>query len=216
MARHGLTRDGIVGAAARVADAGGIGAVSMRNVGRELGVEAMSLYHHLPNKDALLDLLADHVFGLIEKPDPARGWRAAMTERALSVRAVTTRHPWSLTLMESRAPGPQLLRHHDAVLGCLLASGFPLKLAAQAFSLLDAYIYGFVLTEQKLPLSPEVSAADFVAGLDLDAAAYPHVTALIESQIAGGDYSYGDEFEPGLLLILDGLQHRLDATREGQ
>ncbi len=212
--RAGLTFDGIVEATVRVADRGGLAAVSMRNIGRELGVEAMSLYHHVANKEALLDQLADYVFGLIELPVAGAPWRVEMARRARSARAALTRHPWSLSLVESRAPGPNLLRHHDAVVGCLLADGYPVQLAAHAFSLLDAYIYGFVLTEQKLPLSAELPAEEFVAALELPADQYPHLSTLLGHQLAGGDYAFGDEFEPGLDLILDGLEQRLAGEQE--
>jgi hypothetical protein len=84
--------------------------------------------------------------------------------RAASARAVLRDHPWALGLLESRrSPGPSLLRHHDAVLGCLRGNGFPVRLAAHAFSLLDAYVYGFVLTESNLPFEAGEGVEDFVA-----------------------------------------------------
>ncbi|HMS37630.1 MAG TPA: TetR/AcrR family transcriptional regulator, partial [Arachnia sp.] len=142
----------IVEAAVAVADRGGLTAVSMRNVGRELGVEAMSLYHHLTGKAALVDALADWVFAQIELPAEGEPWRAGMVRRAGSARRVLASHPWALVLIESRStPGPALMRHHDAVIGCLRAGGFPVLLASHAFSVIDAYVYGFVLTEQNLP-----------------------------------------------------------------
>ncbi len=111
--RQVLSVGAIVEAAVRVADRGGLAQVSMRNVGRQLGVEAMSLYHHLSGKEALLDALADWAFACIELPEPAQPWRAAMTARAGSARRVLVAHPWALGLLESRrAPGPALLRHH--------------------------------------------------------------------------------------------------------
>ena len=155
MPRPALTRDRVVDAAVRVADRGGLAHVSMRNVGRELGVEAMSLYHHVAGKDALLDALADRVYGEIALPAPDLPWRPAMADRAASARAVLAAHPWALGLIESRRdPGPALLRHHDTVLGCLRRNGFSVALAAHAFSVIDAYVYGFVLTEVNLPFSP--------------------------------------------------------------
>ena len=123
--RPALTSDGIIRAAVRVADRGGIGQVSMRNVGKELGVEAMSLYHHLAGKDALLDGLADWAFARIEPPEPSDPWRQGMTRRAASARQTLAQHPWALGLLESRrSPGPALLAHHDAVLGSLRRNGF--------------------------------------------------------------------------------------------
>ncbi len=89
----------------------------MRAVGKELGVEAMSLYHHVEGKDALLDALADWWFTQVELPQSATPWRHAMADRADSARRALRSHPWALDLVEShRSPGPALLRHHEAVL----------------------------------------------------------------------------------------------------
>ncbi|WP_309114331.1 TetR/AcrR family transcriptional regulator [Saccharothrix sp.] len=209
-----LTHARVVDAAVRVADRGGLTQVSMRNVGKELGVEAMSLYHHVKGKDALLDALADWIFVRIDLPDPATPWRAAMTTRAASARAVLSEHSWGLGLIESRrSPGPASLRHHDAVLGCLRHNGFSVGLAASAFSVLDAYVYGFVLTELNLPFQAGESAEEFVAQVDLPADQYPHLTEMVAEQILDRDYSYGDEFTRGLDLILDSLEARLAAAR---
>ena len=210
--RPALTPDRIVAAAVRVADRAGLAGVSMRNVGKELGVEAMSLYHHITGKEALLDALADAVFRRITLPDLDDPWRPAMAARATSARDVLARHPWGLGLIESRHhPGPALLRHHDTVLGCLRRNGFTVALAAHAFSVLDAYVYGFVLTEQHLPFEPGRGAEEFVATLGLPVGAYPHLAEMVAEQVRGRDYAYGDEFAAGLDLILDGIAERLAA-----
>jgi AcrR family transcriptional regulator len=210
--RPTLSPERIVDAAVRVADRGGLAQVSMRNVGRELGVEAMSLYHHLAGKDALLDELANWVFSQIELPDPALPWRQAMADRAASARRTLAQHPWALGLIESRrSPGPALLRHHDTVLGCLRYNGFSVPLASHAFSAIDAYVYGFVLTELNLPFDAEEGAEAFVGEIQshLSPDLYPHLVEMVAEQVTPGGYSYGDEFEYGLDLILDGLEARL-------
>ncbi len=213
----GLSRERIIEAAAAVADRTGLVGVSMRNVGAELGVEAMSLYHHLRGKDDLVDGLADWVFALIELPRPGRPWRSEMSRRAGSARAVLSAHPWALGLVESRrAAGAALLRHHDAVLGCLREGGFPVALAATAFSALDSYIYGFVLTEVNLPFEPGEAAEDFVAAIALPMAQYPHLAEMIAAQVVGKDYAYADEFSTGLDLILDALEARLARSGVGE
>ena len=212
--RTPLTAHRIVEAAVAVADRGGLDQVSMRHVGRELGVEAMSLYHHLAGKDALLDALASWAWSQIELPGPEEPWRAAMAARAGSARAVLAAHPWALGLVESRrSPGPALLRHHEAVLANLRTNGFSIQLAAHAFSAIDSYVYGFVLTEQNLPFEADETAEDFVEQIAhlLPADEYPHMVELIEAQVVGKDYAYADEFPDGLELILDGLQRRLAA-----
>lgn len=209
-AREPLSRERIVDAAAAVADESGLAGVSMRSVGKRLGVEAMSLYHHIDAKERLLDELADWVFSRIGSPSPQASWRDGMRDRAHSAREVLSAHPWGLTLVESRrAAGPVLLEHHDAVLGCLRRGGFSVVLAAHAFSVLDSYVYGFVLTEQNLPFKPGERVEDFVAGLPIFDERYPYMVEMVNEMIVGQDYAYGNEFDHGLELILDALASRL-------
>ena len=214
MSRPPLSQRRVVEAAARVADTSGLAGVSMRTVGRELGVEAMSLYHHVAGKEALLDGLTDWVFEQVALPTAGEPWRNEMEARARSARQVLSAHPWGLGLIESRrSPGPATLGQHDAVIGCLRAAGFSVRLAAHAFSVLDAYVYGFVLTEVNLPFEPGASTADFVGGLEGVLDAYPHLAEMVTEQVAGRDYAYGDEFDYGLALVLDGLEQRAGELR---
>lgn len=210
--RPPLNYDRIIEAAVAVADRGGLAQVSMRNLGKELSVEAMSIYHHLAGKEALLDGLATWFFTQIQLPHPAEPWRSEMVCRARSARDALTAHPWALGLIESRrSPGPALLRHHDAVLACLRHNGFSVALAAHTFSAIDAYVHGFVLTELNLPFDPGESAEEFVAHLDevLDADQYPSLVEMITEQVSGKSYDYANEFEFGLDLILDSLHRHL-------
>src|SRR4029453_11991946 len=155
-----LTRQRVLDAAIALADRDGVGSLSMRKLAQALGVEAMSLYHHVANKAAILDGIVDVVFAEIELPSGDVGWKEAMRQRALSAREALRRHPWAIALMESRStPGPANLRHHDAVIGCLRQAGFSVALTAHAYSILDAYIYGFALQEASLPFdTPEETA----------------------------------------------------------
>ena len=137
-----------------------------------------------------------------------------MRRRAISARAALSRHPWAINLMESRrTPGPANLRHHDAVIGCLRQAGFPVALAAHAYSLLDAYIYGFALQEASLPFdTPEDTAEvaqSIMAGFPADA--YPHLTELAVQHVLQPGYDYGNEYDFGLDLILDGLERAATA-----
>ncbi len=119
-----------------LADSDGIAALTMRRLGQELGVEAMSLYNHVANKDDVLDAMVDSVFAEITLPAPGDDWRLAMQARCRSARAALLRHPWAIGLMESRTtPGPGTLRHHDDVLGNLRRNGFSLPAAAHAVAL---------------------------------------------------------------------------------
>ena len=213
--RTPLTTERVLQAAVELADREGVRSLSMRRLARELGVEAMSLYHHVAGKQALLDGMVDLVFGEIELPADDGDWKAAMRRRAVSAREVLARHPWAIALMESRrTPGPANLRHHDAVLGCLRRAGFPVALTAHAYSILDAYIYGFALQEASLPFgTPEETAevaAEMMQGFPGDA--YPHLTELAVEHVLQPGYDYGDEYAFGLELILDGLERLAAAS----
>ncbi|GAB3598931.1 TetR/AcrR family transcriptional regulator C-terminal domain-containing protein [Microbacterium tumbae] len=203
----------IVEAAAVVADRGGVAAVTMRSVGRELGVEAMSLYHHVAGKEALLDALTDWVFAQIALPDVGPSWREAVGRHAESVRSILTAHPWSLTLVETRsAPGPAVLRRHDALIGCLRRGGFSVALASHATSVIDAYVYGFALTERNLPFGPATGASGFAAEVDVSWGEYPYLAELVGELTEDADYSFSAEFQVGLDIILDELARRLAPT----
>src|SRR5438309_7553744 len=150
--RSPLGRERVLLAAVALADEHGIASLSMRRLGDVLGVEAMSLYNHVANKDELLDGMVDLVFSEIDLPVGGTDWKTAMRERAQSARQALGRHPWVIVLMSTRtSPGPATLRHHDAVIGTLRAAGFSVTLAAHTFSALDSYIYGFALQEATLP-----------------------------------------------------------------
>lgn len=212
--RTPLSPERIVLAAVEVADRSGLGAVSMRNVGKALGVEAMSLYHHVAGKEALLDALVEWIFGGIDLPEPGEPWRAAMYRRAASARDRLAAHPWAVGLIESRtAPGPALLRHHDAVLGSLRAGGFSVADAAHAFSVIDAYVYGFVVTEVNLPFDSPAEVEDIAADImaSMPEGDYPHLTELIVSHALQPGYDHPSEFGFGLDLILDGLTRLVEA-----
>jgi AcrR family transcriptional regulator len=211
--RAPLSRERVVGAAMALADEKGEAGVTMRAVAAQLGVEAMSLYNHVAGREDLLDGMIDAVFGEIDLPAAATGWKQAMRDRAVSSRSVLRRHRWAVGLMDSRSqPGPATLRHHDAVIGALRAGGFSVAMAAHAFSLIDSYVYGFVIQELSLPFASRAEL-DEVAGdilRDLPADAYPHLTELMTEHALQPGYDYADEFDFGLTLILDALHP--DAT----
>ncbi len=207
-ARPPLSRQRVVAAAVALADLDGIAGLTMRRLGQQLGVEAMSLYNHVANKDDVLDAMVDAVFAEIALPAEGDDWRLAMEGRCRSARAALVRHPWSIGLMESRTtPGPATLRHHDTVLGNLRSNGFSLPAAAHAAALLDSYVYGFALQETTLPFTTpeettEVTEA-IVAQMPPDA--YPHLTEMATDHVMQPGYAFADEFDIGLDVILDGL-----------
>src|SRR5436853_1028937 len=182
MARIALNRERVLEAGVALADREGIAELSMRKLGQEVGVEAMSLYNHVRNKEELLNGMIDIVFGEIDLPAADAEWSAAMRQRAISARQALKRHPWAIGLMESRAqPGPATLRHHDSVLRNLRTAGFSVEMAAHAYSVLDSYIYGFALNEKTLPFdsSPE-KIAEVSASImrEMPPGEYPYLTEM--------------------------------------
>lgn len=209
-ARAHLSRERVLETAVAFADRHGLAALSMRRLGQELGASAMSAYYYFANKDRLLDGMVDVVFGEIEPPSPELDWKTAMRNRAISTREALNRHRWAIGHMEGRTDhGPANLRLHDAALGCLRAAGFSLEATVHAYSVQDAYIYGFVL--QETDMTPQ-TADDFAAEArrQMDAyvdqlADYPHLTEVVGGHVAKVGYEYNTEFLFGLDLILDGL-----------
>lgn len=212
--RGPLTRERVLEAATRVADEGGVSSLTMRRIAQKLGVEAMSLYHHVANKDDILNGIVDDVFGEIELPGDGTQWKKAMRKRAHSARAAIARHPWAIGLMESRKdPGAATLRHHNAVLGSLRAGGFSIAMAGHAFSVLDSYIYGFAVQELNMPIgtAEELEEVGEAMLQQVPSDTYPHLIEMVQHVLKSG-YAYADEFAFGLELILDGLEGLRDAT----
>jgi AcrR family transcriptional regulator len=214
--RTPLNRERVLRAALALADQGGFESLSMRNLAKELGVEAMSLYNHVANKDDLLDGMIDLVFGEIELPPADVDWKTAMRRRAVATREALNRHRWAIGLMEGRSShGPANLSLHNAVLGCLRAAGFSMEMTVHAYSVQDSYIYGFALQERDM--SSE-SADDFAAEAQRQMheyqavlADYPHLVEVVGGYVAKAGYDYATEFLFGLDLILDGLDRLRDA-----
>jgi AcrR family transcriptional regulator len=207
-----LSRERVLQAAIELADAGGIAALTIRSLAEKLDVKPMSVYHHVANKDEILDNIVDQVFAEIELPEAGSDWRDQMRRRANSARHALRRHSWAIALMESRStPGASSLRHHNAVLGCLRAAGFSVELTAHAYALLDSYIYGFAVQEAALPFD-ETATAGVVAESIVERfppGAYPHLVEITVEHITKPGYAFGNEFEFGLGLILDALGNLL-------
>jgi AcrR family transcriptional regulator len=207
--RRRLSRQHVLEAAIDQADAAGLDSLTMRSLAETLGVAPMALYRHVTNKDDLVDAMVDVVFGEIGVPSGGGDWKTAMRRRAIAVRDALSRHPWAVGLMESRrSPGPANLRHHDAVLGRLRAGGFDVPMAGHAYSLLDSYIYGFALTKLNLPFQTPEEAGDVSETMlqPFPANAYPNLLEFLDEHVMQPGYDYGDEFEYGLDVILDGLE----------
>ena len=221
-----LSTQRVLDAAVALAHRDGIESLTMRKLADDLGVGAMTLYHYVPNKVELLDGMVDIVFGEIELPTTDVDWMTAMRRRAISTREALNRHRWAVGLMESRqTPGPASLRLHDAVLGCLREAGFSIEQTIQAYSVQDAYIYGFALQEKSLPFeSAEEGAAvaeeqvreyaERADGRQLAALAeqFPHLAEVVAGHVAKVGYDFAAAFEYGLDLILEALERRRAAS----
>jgi AcrR family transcriptional regulator len=203
-----LSRERVLRSAAAIADAAGIGALTIRSLARELGVKPMAIYYYVANKSEILDGIVDLVFAEIEPPAPDGDWRSELVRCANSARQVLSRHHWAIGLMESRkSPGPATLQHHDAVIGTLRRAGFSVEMTAHAYALLDSYIYGFALQEAALPFQGTDTAADVTEPImeRFRTDQYPHLVEMATEYILQPGYDFGEEFEFGLGVILNAL-----------
>jgi AcrR family transcriptional regulator len=211
-----LSRERVLDGALAVADAEGVDALTMRLLAEHLGVKPMALYHHVANKSEIIDGIVDRVFSEIELPSVSDEWRSEMKRRACSARQVLRHHPWSIPLLQSRTrPGPATLRHHNAVIGALRGAGFSVVMTAHAYALLDSYIYGFALSEASLPINGPETVTEVAESMMLQYLAkdYPHLSEFSTEHILKPGYDFGQEFEFGLELVLDGLTRSLASTR---
>jgi AcrR family transcriptional regulator len=206
--RTPLTKERVLAAALAIADRDGLDALSMRAVARSLGAGAMSLYHHVADKDALLDELVDLVFAEIALPPRGVDWRAAQRHRMRSAQEALRRHPWAIALMESRAsPGPANLRAREATLAVLRDAGFSIVTATHALWVLDSYLYGYALQLATLPFDGVESLAAMTEDVflpQLDAATHPYLHEAARTLMATG-YDPAAEFDVGLEVVLDAV-----------
>ena len=210
--RERLTRERVFRAAVDMADESGIEKLTMRALAQSLGVEAMSLYYHVKNKDDILGGMIDLVVAEVDIPVPGDDWKSAQRRRATSLHDMLSRHPWVAPVMETRTnPGPAALRYYDSTIGSLRRAGFSIALAAHAFAAIDAYVYGFGLQELSLPFEDETDVGEVAEALllALPPDEYPHLTEMILDHALQPGYNHGAEFAWGLDLILDGFEQHL-------
>lgn len=205
--REPLTRHRVLVAAVQLADGAGIAALSMRKLAQSLGVEAMSLYHHVKSKEDLLDGMVEIVAAEFEAPSLALPWREAMTRRAHAAHRTLLAHPWATALIVSRInTGPVMLRYVDATIGCLTQAGFSLPLADRAWNAIDSHVYGFTLQELNFPFEPgeyASVASSYLPEIPVDE--LPNLHALTV-EVAEGRHDGLQDFDLGLTLILGGLE----------
>lgn len=216
--RQPLSRERVLEGAVALADGIGIEAFTIRKLAAALGTKPMTIYHHVPSKDEIIDGMVELVFAEIEKPPEDLHWRSAIRRRCVSAREVLKRHAWAAPLMESRtSPGPENLGHHESVLACLRRGGLSWPMVAHAYAILDAFVYGFAFQEATLPggAGDELVeiAKDIATAFDADA--FPHLVAFTVEHVIQPGYSFADSFEYGLDLILAGLEHTAGARAAG-
>jgi AcrR family transcriptional regulator len=201
-----LSRERVLRAAVQMADEGGVESLSMRKLAENLGVQAMSLYNHVDNKNNLLDGIVDIVVSEIEVPELNMDWKTAMRRRANSAHEVLLHHPWAaMALMSRLNVGSAMLRYIDATLGCLYEAGFSLKMADHAWNAIDSHIYGFTLQELNFPVEKAEYSEAAETGLSLiPADQYPYLNRLTR-EVMERRYDGIHDFEFGLELILNGL-----------
>jgi len=205
--RPALTRDRVLDGALAIADEMGMERFTIRRLAERLDTKPMSIYHHVSSKEEIVDGMVDRVFDEIELPPEDMEWQGAIRRRCLSAREVLRRHPWAPPFMESRPrPGPAVLRHHDAVLATLRRGGLSWELTAHGYATLDSFVYGFALEEANLPGGGGPELADVAEDLTEALAGYPSLAAFTRDWVLQPGYSFGDSFEFGLDLIIDGLE----------
>lgn len=226
--RAPLTRERVLDAALQIADADGLPAVSMRRVATALGVEAMSLYHHLPGKDGLLDglveRLAAEILAEFENEseggsDPGGDWRIEVRGRSLAARRVMHRHPWGPALITSRSAIPMEIQAvFEAVLAAMIRGGLSYRIAHRGMHALSSMVLGFVQEPFSAPDAAEAPAPVLdAAALAAIATTLPHTSAMIAAELhAEGEQMLGwcdsqTEFEFTLGLLLDGLDRAASA-----
>jgi len=205
----GLSKQRVVAEAVRLADSEGVDGLSMRRLAGVLGAGAMSLYHYVASKDELLDAMIDIVFEEIELPPLEVDWQSAMRREAISTQKVLARHPWAISLMESRtSPGPANLRHREAVTACLRRAGFSPLTATHANWLLNSYVYGYALQASSLPFDTADQLADMTEDVylpQLPPDEFPYLNESATALLAAG-YDPTEEFVFGLDVVLAALE----------
>ena len=211
--RAPMSRDRVLDAAIGLADAGGIESLTMRRLAQELGVEAMTLYYYVANKDEILNGIADLIVGEIELPSSGADWKAAIRKTAISAHQVLLRHPWAANLVLSASGFSQArMQYMNALLGCLREAGFSPEMTDHAYHALESHIMGFTLWLIGMALEAEKLpdlAASFLRDLPRDR--FPYLAEHIGTHLVPPTEYTVSEFEFGLDLILDGLERTLNA-----
>ena len=202
-----LSREAIVDAALRLADAEGLESVSVRRVASELGAGPMRLYGYVGSKDELLALMVDRVYGEIEVPPGSGDWRAALRAAAHGTERAARRHPWFVSIAGAHPPqGPGGLRLLEAALTAVDGLGLDAPAMVQAVHTVFAYTVGFVQLELVPPAAPQEPAEGYVSRM-VASGELPTLARVFGSL---GPVDAGGSFASGLELVLDGLAAQIE------
>jgi AcrR family transcriptional regulator len=204
----------VLRAALALADAGGIESLTMRKLGQELGVEAMSLYNHVENKDDIVDGITEMVLDEIEVPSSDGDWQTEIRRTAISSHEVFLRHRWACNLMMHRPKaGVARMVWTEAVLRTLREAGFSADMTHHAFHALDSHITGFTLWQVNMPFETKAELIDMAESFlrQIPADTYPYIVEHAEQHLSPSSPDGATEFEFGLQLILDGLERLRDS-----
>lgn len=202
-----LTHERIVTTALKLADEEGIGGLSMRRLATELDCGAMTLYHYIADKDALLEALVDAVAGEIEPPPADADWRAAAEHIAKAALEVQLDHPWVIPIWATTWPGPHRFALVEQLLDALAGADLPADIADLGFHALTNHVQGFA--QQRLSYQELESKADVTAVRLEELFAsnqFPRVAEHVEFHRS--QHEAHDEFGFALNLILDGLERQ--------
>ena len=207
-----LTRERVLEAALRIADEEGLEALTMRRLGQELGVQAMSLYNHVANKEDLRHGIVEIVMSEIEVPS-GPDWKAALRQSAISAHQAFVRHPWACSLhMSTPRVSDARMGWMEGVLRTLREAGFSPNMTHHAYHALDSHITGFTLWLVTMPFDSREElldlAQEFIPQIPVDR--YPYVIEHAKEHLEEPDPDEPSEFEFGLDLILEGLERRLE------
>jgi AcrR family transcriptional regulator len=214
-ARVPLSRNRVLEGAIRLADSGGIESLSMRKLAQELGVEAMTLYYHVANKDDILNGIVDIVVGEFDLPTRGGEWKPEIRKTAISAHEVLVLRPWAASLVLTAAGvSPARLRYMDSILGCFRDAGFSAEMTDHAYHAIESHIMGFTLWEVGMDLGSKEDlaalATDFLEALPVDE--FPHLAEHVEQHLKPRRTDDPGEFAFGLELILDGLERIRDSA----
>ena len=220
--RTPLTKERVLRAAVALADEDGIESLSMRKLAQELGVEAMSLYNHVANKEDILDGMVGVIVSEIHAPSTGADWKTIIRQRAIAAREVLKRHPWAPGVIESRTNAPPtMIRFIDSTLGIFREGGFSIDLAHHALHAMGSRLLGFtqeLFESDDADQGPAETAAIFLRQM---AGEYPNIAEMLmeishdKGSIVGPGCDDQFEFEFGLELMLDGLERLLDRESAG-